>query len=125
MIRSENEKELYKQIADEAEQLPYPLQTVSSEEYGDEFVYDIPMEEREAVLNNLWPFMDIPGQDDIMFDIHSSKFFQFKAAKVIRFEKYNMLVTPYYFESGGTCLDIISEEASQAPEMTVVSIIRK
>jgi hypothetical protein len=57
------------------------------------------------VLKKLYPFIPIPSLDDEMTDIHEDKRFKVKEFCVTREGKSNMLVSPYYFISGGTVID--------------------
>jgi len=108
MIRSESEKNLYKMIIGyKMGELNYPLKEVKSEQFGVEFVYEIPEDKKEEVLEDLWPFTGIPSIDEVFIDIHEGQQFNLKDYMVIRFDTYNMIVSPWYFKSGGTVLDFI------------------
>jgi hypothetical protein len=115
MIRSKAEKEIYAQIHPEDERLPYPLCKHESAGWDDEWVYRIPVKDKQAVLDALWPFTNKPKLDDIMFDIHEGKTFTVRDFKVIRYDNRNMIVSPYYCSQGGTCLDFIYPEDGIKP----------
>jgi len=68
-------------------------------------VYIIPDEKKEEVLKELYPFIPVPSLEDVMEDIHEEKKFKVKEFCVTREENMNMLVSPYYFKSGGTVID--------------------
>lgn len=111
MIRSESEKNLYKMIIGyKMGELNYPLKEVKSEQFGVEFVYEIPEDKKEEVLEDLWPFTGIPSIDEVFIDIHEGQQFNLKDYMVIRFDTYNMIVSPWYFKSGGTVLDFLKED---------------
>jgi hypothetical protein len=67
----------------------------------------IPPEKKAEVLRALYPFIPTPSLDDEMFDIHADKKFVVKDFLVTREGEMNMLVSPYYYESGGTVIDWI------------------
>ena len=111
MIRSESEKNLYKMIIGyKMGELNYPLKEVKSEQFGVEFVYEIPEDKKEEVLEDLWPFTGIPSIEEAFIDIHEGQQFNLKDYMVIRFDTYNMIVSPWYFKSGGTVLDFLKED---------------
>jgi hypothetical protein len=68
-------------------------------------VYIIPDDQREAVFKQLYPFRPIPSLNRTLEDIHAEKKFKIKDFMVVREGGMNMLVSPYYFESGGTVID--------------------
>jgi hypothetical protein len=67
--------------------------------------YIIPYDKKEEVLKKLYPFIPIPSLEDLMTDMHEDKRFKVKEFCVTREGKSNMLVSPYYFISGGTVID--------------------
>jgi hypothetical protein len=67
--------------------------------------YIIPYDKKEEVLKKLYPFIPVPSLEDEMTDIHEDKRFKVKEFCVTREGKANMLVSPYYFISGGTVID--------------------
>lgn len=69
----------------------------------EEFI--IPDEDRELVLEQIYPFSPIPKLTDIMYDIHADKKFMVKEFRVTWEHGMNFLVSPYYPESGGTVID--------------------
>jgi hypothetical protein len=68
-------------------------------------VYIIPEEKKAEVLALLYPFRPIPSLRRTVEDIHAEKKFKIKDFMVTREDGMNMLVSPYYFESGGTVID--------------------
>jgi hypothetical protein len=87
--------------------LPYPLRTVQTAQ-GPAKVYDIPEQKKGAVLEKLYPFIPLPSLVDEMEDIHAEKTFRVKDFMVVREGQMNFLVSPYYFESGGSVIDWVS-----------------
>ena len=67
--------------------------------------YDIPLNAKEKVLQDMYLFEDCPKLTDTLCDLHSGKKFVVAAFKVVREGGINYLVTPYYYESGGTMID--------------------
>ena len=78
----------------------------------DEFI--IPDEDRELVLEQIYPFSPIPKLTDIMYDIHADKKFMVKEFRVTWEHGMNYLVSPYYPESGGTVIDWWDENWDEA-----------
>lgn len=84
--------------------LPFPTRTVYAAE-GTIEVYVIPDEKKAEVLEKLYPFIPVPSLDEERYDLHADKTFKVKDFCVTREEGMNFLVSPYYFESGGTVID--------------------
>jgi len=70
--------------------------------------YLIPPEDRQALLEQLYPFVEIPSLDETLLDIHENKEFVVRESKVVREDGMNMLVSPYYYRSGGSVIDWMS-----------------
>ncbi|MBK8616259.1 MAG: hypothetical protein IPN96_03910 [Anaerolineales bacterium] len=73
----------------------------------EEFI--IPDEDKEIVLEQLYPFSPIPKLTDEVEDMHAGKKFIVKDFRVTWEHGINYLVSPYYPESGGTVIDWIDE----------------
>ena len=86
------------------ERLPFPTKLVRAPR-GVVEEYIIPFDKKEEVLKKLYPFIPVPALEDEMTDIHEDKRFKVKEFCVTREGKSNMLVSPYYFISGGTVID--------------------
>ena len=125
--RSLPEKEMIAQIMDPEEPLPFKIRrfkTVYNEEViMEDLVYQIPEEKKQWVLEKLWCFVPIPKLDAVFFDIHEGKCFTLKEFKVIRWNKRNIIVSPFYMSQGGTIIDFVSPDAEQMS--CYVSQIRK
>jgi hypothetical protein len=67
--------------------------------------FDIPDEDKELVLGQLYPFTPLPKLNRRMYDIHAEKYFIVKEFRVTWEHGMNYLVSPYYPESGGTVID--------------------
>jgi len=94
--------------------LPYqtrPL-TFPNGQVVEEFI--IPDEDRELVLEQLFPFNPVPKLTDCMYDIHAGKTFVVKDFRVTWEHGMNYLVSPYYPESGGTVIDWMDEGDNDA-----------
>lgn len=74
----------------------------------EEFI--IPDEDRELVLEQLYPFSPIPKLTDVLYDLHADKTFVVKDFRVTWEHGMNYLVSPYYPESGGTVIDWVDED---------------
>ena len=84
--------------------LTYPTRQVSE---GAEMIeeYIIPDGEKAHVLEQLYPFDPVPALTAMMYDLHEEKQFRVGDFRVIRGAAMDMLVSPYYFNSGGTVID--------------------
>jgi len=84
--------------------LSYPRRQVPA---GAEMIeeYIIPDEEKAQVLDSLYPFDPVPALKEMMYDLHEEKPFRVEDFRVIREASMDMLVSPYYFNSGGTVID--------------------
>jgi hypothetical protein len=87
--------------------LPYPLILVKKTKNGKvtSEEYDIPESEKQSVLKSMYPFDDLPDLTSELFDLHAERLFMVKDFKVVREDETNYLVSPYYYESGGTVID--------------------
>ncbi len=86
--------------------LPFPTRTMCVGG-GMIEVYVIPDEKKAEVLEELYPFIPVPSLNEEMYDVHADKNFKVKDFCVTREGGMNFLVSPYYFESGGTVIDWI------------------
>lgn len=68
-------------------------------------VYIIPEEKKLEVLRLLFISSPIPALNKTVEDIHIGKKFKVKDFMVTREGGMNMLISPYYFEGGGTVID--------------------
>jgi hypothetical protein len=91
------------------EPLPYPTRPLffPNGECVEEFI--IPDENREIVLEQLYPFSPVPKLTDVMYDLHADKTFVVRDFRVTWEHGMNYLVSPYYPESGGTVIDWVDE----------------
>jgi hypothetical protein len=91
------------------EKLPYPTRPLVFPDgsFVEEFI--IPDEDRELVLEQLYPFSPVPKLDDVLYDLHADKTFTVRDYRVTWEHGMNYLVSPYYPESGGTVIDWIDE----------------
>jgi len=82
--------------------LPFPTRTVGA---GAIEEYIIPDEDKGRVLEDIYPFEPVPRLTDVMIDLHEEKSFQVREFRVIRGKSMDYLVSPYFFNSGGTVMD--------------------
>jgi hypothetical protein len=87
------------------EKLPYITRPLGLPDGSIVEEFEIPDEDREIVLEQLYPFAPIPGLDERMIDIHADKEFIVRQFRVTWEHGMNWLVSPYYPESGGTVID--------------------
>ena len=86
--------------------LPFPRHVRVRDERGrTSEEYDIPLNAKKKVLQEMYLFQDCPDLSDILFDLHAEKKFKVVDFKVVREGGRNYLVSPYYYESGGTMID--------------------
>src|SRR5215510_4484469 len=92
------------------EKLPYMTRPLffSNGTSVEEFI--IPEEDKEIVLEELYPFSPIPKLTDVLYDLHADKTFVVKDFRVTWEHGMNYLVSPYYPESGGTVIDWWDED---------------
>ncbi|MEW6092837.1 MAG: hypothetical protein AB1531_02620 [Chloroflexota bacterium] len=91
------------------EKLPYrsrPLRLANGDIVEE---FEIPEEDKEIVLDQLYPFTPVPELNQKMYDIHADKHFVVREFKVTWEHGMNWLVSPYYPESGGTVIDWMEE----------------
>jgi hypothetical protein len=67
--------------------------------------YIIPDADKEKVLKAHYPFTDPPSLDAEVIDIHVDRPFRVRDFKLLREHGMNWLVSPYYYEAGGTVID--------------------
>ena len=93
------------------ERLPYATKPLifPNGEIVEEFM--IPDEDKEIVLEQLYPFSPVPNLTDVLYDLHADKTFVVKDFRVTWEHGMNYLVSPYYPESGGTVIDWMDENA--------------
>lgn len=84
--------------------LSYPTEWRGPEGGGVE-EYIVPDGEKALVLDKLYPFEPVPDLDERMYDLHEEKAFLVREYRVVRGEGMDLLVSPYYFNSGGTVID--------------------
>jgi hypothetical protein len=89
--------------------LPFPLRTQQSPQ-GPVQVYEIPKEQKAAVLKMLYPFLPVPSLEDEMEDIHTEKTFRVRDFVVLWEAGMNVLASPYYLEGGGSVIDWLPVE---------------
>ena len=67
--------------------------------------YVIPDDKKEEVLKQMYPFVHVPSLDDELYDLHENKRFFVKDYRVVREGNMDLLVSPYYPNSGGSVID--------------------
>ncbi|MDA3800331.1 MAG: hypothetical protein PF692_14800 [Kiritimatiellae bacterium] len=94
---------------EDSNRLPFPTRKVGTSDNYIE-VYIIPENKKTAVLKELYPFEDIPSLHEEMVDLHTGKKFLVKEFLVTREGNMDFLVSPYYFEGGGSVIDWVPAE---------------
>lgn len=121
-IRSRYEKMQIMLVLKEEERLPYPTKVVHSDIYRDEEVYIMPDENKKTLLTILWPFVEAPEMDELLYDIHEDSYTYFKDCQIIRWNDRNIIVSEFYFHSGGTCLDLVKYPEWKDSEIVVQTL---
>ena len=91
------------------ERLTYPTRLMYFPDGTSVEEFIIPDEDKEIVLEQLYPFTPIPKLTDEVEDLHSGKKFLIKDFRVTWEHGMNYLVSPCYPESGGTVIDWMDE----------------
>ena len=99
------------------ERLPYPTQPMYFPDGTSVEEFIIPDEDKEIVLEQLYPFSPVPKLTDELEDMHVNKKFIVKDFRVTWEHGINYLVSPYYPEGGGTVIDWIDERNWISDEM--------
>jgi hypothetical protein len=93
------------------EKLPYPTRPMFFPNGASVEEFIIPEEDKEIVLEQLYPFSPIPKLTDVVYDLHADKTFTVREFRVTWEHGMNYLVSPYYPESGGTVIDWMDENS--------------
>ena len=99
------EREMMLKITGPQKRLDYPTEILRMSNGCEVEKYIIPDEDKQKVLDALYPFTDKPSLDDERLDLHTNKKFKVRDYIVTREGDGNFLVTPYYAEKGGTVMD--------------------
>ena len=67
--------------------------------------YIIPDDKKKEVLEQLYPFENVPDLDELRYDLHVGKTFKVREYRVTWEKNLNYLVSPYYPDGGGTVID--------------------
>ena len=116
---SQGEKACYEYMVKPSPELPYELRPMKVAVGGQEQEYVIPEEDKQKVLNDLWPFEeDAPNVEDTLIDLHSRKKFKVKDFRVIRCRERNMICAPDYPNTGGMLVDWMHEDTGEPVVLT-------
>lgn len=87
--------------------LPYRSRVVARDAEGTPAVeeIEIPEAEKQAYLDQYYPFVPKPRLDEQRFDVRARKLFRVGDFRVVRQDNRNLMCSPYYWDSGGTILD--------------------
>lgn len=114
------ERQLILSVTGPQKRLDYPTKKEINSLGKEIEVYIIPQEDKQAVLEKLYFFTPVPNMDTTLFDLHQQKTFTVRDFIVTRENEGNILVSPYYLETGGTMLDWIDIPPDQNPDDFVV-----
>lgn len=110
---SPDEKATLCSIVKESEPLPYPLIKTKMANGTFEQVYLIPEGLTDALIAQLWPFVEVPKADEVLYDIHAEAMVRMKDCLVIRYNNRNLLVSSNYPKSGGMSVDLSDPRKDQ------------
>ena len=99
------EREILMKVFGPQEPLDYPTELMEMANGCVVERYIIPDEDKQKVLDTLFPFFEKPSLDDESLDIHCHKKFKVRDFMVTHEGDGNFIVSPYYAEAGGTVLD--------------------
>lgn len=120
------ERRMMMQLFGPQERLDYPTEIMKMANGCEVERYIIPEEDRQKVLDALYPFNDQPGLDDERLDIHTSRLFKVRDYLVTREGNGNFLVTPFYAEAGGTVLDwMMPDKAAEGGTVLCIGTVRR
>ena len=121
-----DEREMLLMITGAQERLDYPTEPLEMANGCEVEKYIIPNEDRQKVLDALYPFTEVPSLDTVQLDLHTGKTFKVRDYIVTREGDGNFLVTPYYAEAGGTVLDWVKpdKEDADSPIISIGTICR-
>lgn len=102
---SSQEKQVLEMLMPPSPELPYPLKELAMWKGMPALEYVIPEEDREEVFRQVYPFKPCPSLDEYRYDLHADREFIIREYRVIRELDRNLLVSPYYPESGGMVVD--------------------
>lgn len=120
------ERRMMMQLSGPQERLDYPTEIMKMANGCEVERYIIPEEDRQKVLDALYPFNDQPGLDDERLDIHTSRLFKVRDFIVTREGNGNFLVTPFYAEAGGTVLDwMMPDKAAEGGTVLCIGTVRR
>ncbi|MBQ7651833.1 MAG: hypothetical protein IJS15_12790 [Victivallales bacterium] len=120
------ERRMMMQLSGPQERLDYPTEIMKMANGCEVERYIIPEEDRQKVLDALYPFNDQPGLDEERLDIHTSRLFKVRDFIVTREGNGNFLVTPFYAEAGGTVLDwMMPDKAAEGGTVLCIGTVRR
>ena len=117
-----DEREMLLMITGAQARLGYPTETLKMANGCEVEKYVIPDEDKQKVLDMLYPFAGQPALDDELLDIHTNKTFKVRDFIVTREGDGNFLVSPYYAEAGGTVLDWV--HPSKGEDLFVRTVLK-
>ena len=108
---SRAEKSVLVKLQDPEPMLDFAVQQLRNADGGVESLYAGVGYEQ---LKKCWPFKGRkPKADQMFFDIHSQTVFEFREARILRYNRRNILVSPHYLATGGMVVDFCDPKAAQ------------
>lgn len=124
---SGNEKGMITTFTAKAPMLEWPLKPVRLGNGVTEDVYDIPEDKAYDELRKCWPFEDesFPKKGGKLYDVHAKKHIVIDKCLILRYMDRNIIVSPYYPESGGTVIDLVAFDDQAHEKGDVIVCARK
>ena len=119
------ERRMLLSISGPQDRLEYPTEILKMANGCEVEKYIIPEEDKQKVLDILYPFFEIPSLDEKRVDVHTGKAFKIKDFIVTREGNGNFLVSPYYAEAGGTVLDWVMPNKDGDGTLFCIGTIRR
>lgn len=85
---------------------PYGIRCITTANGHVAHVYDMPYADKVEHLKRLWPFWPTPDEYKLMYDMHSDTTAPFCDCRIIRWNRFNMVVAPDYLNTGGMAVDL-------------------
>lgn len=102
------EKQLLSLIVKPAPPLSYPVRKMALPDGSYEVEYVVPGKDKGRILDELNPMKTHLTPNCTRFCLHQQKTFRLARCRVIRYNGRNLLVSPWYDQTGGTLLDWVA-----------------
>lgn len=112
------EKQLLSLIVNPTPPLSYPVKKMALPGGSYEVEYVVPNKDKDALIKELNPLKNRLSANSTRFCLHQQKTFKLRKCRVIRYNGRNLLVSPWYDQTGGTLLDWVAPYRASKDEST-------